>query len=115
MSRFPSAVVESRGNAAFETTHWSAIDRARSSASGTAVAALDRLCTVYWTPIFDYARKKGLDHHAASDAAQEVFAKLLHNDFLRKISPERGRFRTYLLASLDHWILTQRARDRAAK
>jgi RNA polymerase sigma-70 factor (ECF subfamily) len=58
---------------------------------------------------------KGLDHHEASDAAQEVFQKLMRNEFLHKIGPERGRFRTYLMTCVDHYLASRWSRQHAQK
>ncbi len=99
----------------FQTTHWSVIEAARGPLTDSAREALNYLCDAYWKPLYTHARLKGLNHHEASDVTQEVFQKLVRNEFLDKVGPARGRFRTYLLASLDHHLATRWAREDAQK
>ncbi len=107
---------DSFGNApGFETTQWSLIERARGPLTKASAEALNHLCQVYWKPIYKHAVRKGLDHHEASDATQEVFQKLMRNEFLENVGRERGRFRTYLLACVDNHLVSRRARDHAQK
>ena len=109
------AVAATRLANVFQTTHWSEIEAARGLLTDSAREALNHLCDAYWKPLYAHARIKGLNHHEASDVTQEVFQKLMRNEFLDKVRPERGRFRTYLLASLDYHIATRWARDHTQK
>lgn len=105
----------SRSSGIFQTTHWSVIERARGPLTDAAAQALNHLCQAYWKPIYIHARAKGLDHHEASDAVQELFAKLMRNEFLDKVGRDRGRFRTFLLACVDHHLASRWAKDHAQK
>ena len=101
--------------AVFQTTQWSKIECAQGSLSTAAVEALNQLCEVYWVPVYSQARLKGLNHEEASDTTQELFGKLLRNEFLSSVSRGKGRFRTFLLACLDHQIATRWERSNAQK
>lgn len=78
-------------------------------------AALETLCETYWYPLYCYVRRRG--HHAeeAQDLTQEFFAVLLEKRALRVADPDRGRFRSFLLGSLNHFLNKQRRRQRARK
>lgn len=101
--------------AVFQTTQWSKIECAQGALSPAAVEALNQLCEVYWVPVYSQARIKGLNHEEASDTTQELFGKLLRNEFLSSVSRGKGRFRTFLLACLDHQIATRWERSSAQK
>jgi RNA polymerase sigma-70 factor (ECF subfamily) len=97
----------------FVTTHWSVVAAAGREASPTAQAALEILARTYWYPLYAYVRRKGHDEHAAKDLTQEFFARLFaRNDFAR-LDRERGKFRAFLLASLNHF-LAKEWRDQTA-
>ena len=101
--------------AAFTTTHWSAVLDAGGADSPTTRAALERLCAAYWYPLYAHARRRGRGPDDAADLTQEFFATLLRRNSLATVGPEKGRFRTFLLTSLDYFLHDQSARDRAAK
>ena len=83
--------------------------------SPTARAALERLCTAYWYPLYAHIRRRGPGPDDAADLTQEFFAVLLRRNSLASVGPEKGRFRTFLLTSLDYFLHDQSARERAAK
>src|SRR5689334_14565530 len=83
----------------FRTTHWSVVLAAGSGAD-SAQAALEKLCHAYWYPIYGFIRWCGHDEHQAKDLTQEFFARFLASDSLQSVGPERGKFRTFLLAAL---------------
>jgi RNA polymerase sigma factor (sigma-70 family) len=92
----------------FCTTHWSVVLAARDGGVSPAQQALETLCAAYWYPIYSYVRRQGHPPEDAADATQAFFAHLLSHDFLRNVAPEKGRFRSFLLACLkrhlaDHW------------
>jgi len=99
----------------FTTTHWTVVLAARDTASAGADDALVQLCRTYWFPLYAHARRRGHDHHLAEDLTQEFFARLLEKQWLNAVSPEKGRFRTFLLASLDHFLANEWRSARAAK
>lgn len=90
--------------AVFATTHWSAVQAAGDSDSPEARAALSELCTTYWYPLYAYVRRQGYDEHQAKDLTQEFFARLLARNYFKSLSRERGRFRSWLLASMEHFL-----------
>ena len=108
--------VTSHGEAArFATTHWSVVLAARADESSEAAEALSQLCRAYWYPLYAHVRRRGHDHHAAQDLTQEFFARLLEKRWLDAVSPKKGRFRSFLLASVDHFLANDWREARAAK
>jgi RNA polymerase sigma-70 factor (ECF subfamily) len=98
----------------FNTTHWSVVLAARGE-SADARAALERLCSVYWYPLYAFVRRQGHSPEDAEDLIQGFFARLLQRKDLETVQRERGRFRSYLLASLKHFTLNEQFRARAEK
>lgn len=99
----------------FATTRWSqviAAGRAQTTASRDALAGL---CAAYWYPLYAYVRRWGHDPDEAEDLTQEFFARLLEKHYLRDADPSRGRFRSFLLASLKHFLSNERDRAMAVK
>jgi len=105
----------SRGPGDFTTTHWSVVLAAGDAASPQAQAALERLCQTYWYPLYAYVRRRGYSPEDAQDLTQEFFARLLAKQWLSMADPERGRFRSFLLAALNHFLDKEWARARCAK
>ena len=99
----------------FATTHWSVVLAAGGSSSSGAREALERLCRAYWFPLFGYVRSKGFSPHDAEDLTQEFFSRFLASDALRTVREERGRFRAFLLASLNHFLANEWDRQWALK
>ncbi len=93
----------------FATTHWSLVLAARDPAAPQALA---ELCRAYWYPLYAYVRRRGHDADQAQDLTQEFFAQLLARDFLETVSPQKGKFRSFLLASCKHFLAN--AHDRAS-
>lgn len=90
---------------------------ARAGAAGTREArdALESLCSSYWYPLYAFARKRGLDHHAAQDLVQAFFARVIEKQDLAEADRSRGRFRSFLLASLSNFLSNHWDRERAQK
>jgi RNA polymerase sigma-70 factor (ECF subfamily) len=99
----------------FDTTRWSVIAAARGPDPDAARAALSTLCEAYWYPVYAFIRRWGADPDAARDLTQAFFTSLLERRDIEQVRPERGRFRTFLLASAKHFLLNEAARSRAAK
>jgi len=99
----------------FATTHWSMVLAAGGDSSPAVREALERLCRAYWFPLYGYVRSKGFNPHDAEDLTQEFFARFLSSNALRTVSEERGRFRAFLLASLNHFLANEWDRLRAQK
>jgi RNA polymerase sigma factor (sigma-70 family) len=99
----------------FETTRWSQVLAAGRAPTADSREALSRLCEVYWYPLYAYVRRWGYDADQAQDLTQEFFVRLLEKHNLRAADPTRGRFRSFLLASLKHFLSNERDRAGAAK
>jgi len=104
-----------RGDGPFATTHWSIVLAAGHVSQADSKAALARLCQTYWYPLYCYIRRRGHDAHEAEDLTQGYFAALLERDSLRVADPNRGRFRSFLLGSLNHFLANDRRRRIARK
>jgi RNA polymerase sigma factor (sigma-70 family) len=98
----------------FPTTRWTLILAAREGDEARR-AALESLLATYWKPVYFYLRRRGLPVEAAEDAVQGFYVQLLERDFLPRLDPSRGRFRSYLLTSLDHYLANQHERATAQK
>ena len=99
----------------FQTTLWSVVARAGGPDGSPKHSALDALCGMYWRPLFVYCLGLGNKVEDAEDMTQGFFAHLLARDVLRVADPERGRFRTFLLASFKNFMAGEWHRQRAAK
>jgi len=97
------------------TTRWSVVLLAQRDIAPGAEAALETLCRGYWYPIYAYARRAGRTPHDAEDLTQEFFARLLEKDWLLAASPEKGRFRTFLLVALKRFMANDWRRSTAQK
>ena len=105
----------SQANSRFATTNWKLIAAAQGDDRPEAQKALADLCTVYWYPLYAYLRRKGHSPDRAQDLTQGFFTNLLGHDFLAGIDPEKGKFRAFLLKSLQNYLINQRSRDHARK
>jgi DNA-directed RNA polymerase specialized sigma24 family protein len=99
----------------FTPTHWSVILSAQNTSSPNAGAALEKLCRTYWYPIYAYVRRQGEDVETAKDLTQGYFARLLEKRYLGQVHPDKGKFRSFLLASLKHFLADERDRKQAQK
>ena len=101
--------------ATFATTHWSVVLAAGQSTDAQASEALEQLCRTYWYPLYAYVRREGSSAADAQDLTQEFFARLLEKHYLAQAAPQKGKFRSFLLAALRHFLSDQRDRARAVK
>jgi RNA polymerase sigma factor (sigma-70 family) len=99
----------------FETTHWSLVLRAGNRADQDADVALAALCERYWYPLYAYVRRRVTDVSEAQDLTQEFFASLLGKNTLAIASPERGKFRGFLLVAIRNFLANEWDRLRAQK
>src|SRR5215475_9112450 len=102
----PNSGRESEGftQQVFATTRWSVVLAAGQTETPETRGAKETLCRAYWYPLYAYVRRRGHDEHSAKDLTQEFFARLLaRNDFAR-LDRERGKFRAFLLASMNHFL-----------
>jgi RNA polymerase sigma-70 factor (ECF subfamily) len=99
----------------FATTHWTMVLHAGRSDSTAAREALAQLCQTYWYPLYAYVRRRGHAPEDAEDLTQGFFARLLELGSLADVSREKGKFRSFLLASLNHYLSDEWDRARAQK
>lgn len=100
---------------AFQTTRWTLVRAAGGTPAPERRIALETLCRTYWPPIYAFLRRQGESAEQAEDLTQAFFARLLERDDLGMADPERGRFRSFLLGALRHFLANEHERARAAK
>src|SRR5437868_3621394 len=103
------------GNGAFATTQWSVVLRAAETSSPTGRLALERLCRAYWHPLYAYVRRRGHSPEEAQDLTQAFFARLLEKHYLAHADRQRGKFRTFLLTSLQRFLINEWQKGEAHK
>ena len=100
----------------FASTHWSVVLAAARTASPEAEAALEKLCIAYWYLLYAYLRRSGLAAHNAEDLTQEFFAsRIVTKRIFQGMEPGAGRFRSWLLTSLQNLVKNEREKAQAAK
>lgn len=116
MSQFETKNDESRGGSPeFPPTRWSLVGRAGDEHTRVAADALETLCRAYWYPIYAFLRRSGHSPHDAQDWAQSFFEYLLENRIVGKAQQQKGRFRSFLLATLKHFVSSETRRLSAQK
>jgi RNA polymerase sigma factor (sigma-70 family) len=103
------------GHRRFKTTHWSVVLEAATTNSASAAAALEKLCQTYWYPLYCCVRSSGHDAEEAKDLTQEFFARLLEKNWLVRADVNRGRFRSFLLGAMKHFLANEWRRATTAK
>jgi RNA polymerase sigma-70 factor (ECF subfamily) len=99
----------------FPTTSWSLVMAAGAAAGDRPAEAMARLCEAYWYPLYTYVRRTGHGVDDSQDLTQEFFARVLERHYLNDADRDRGRFRSFLLASLKHFLANEWDRARAQK
>ena len=99
----------------FATTHWSVVLAARAGESLRAEDAMEKLCRAYWPPLYAYIRREGHGATEAQDLTQEFFARLLAKDYLQRLRHQEGKFRSFLLTFLKHFLSDERDKAGAQK
>ncbi|NIM60950.1 MAG: sigma-70 family RNA polymerase sigma factor, partial [Acidobacteria bacterium] len=99
----------------FPTTSWSVVLKAGRRQTHGSRAALAKLCETYWYPVYAYVRKTGCSAEQAQDSVQGFFTGLLEKEGLRGFRSDRGRFRSYLIGALKHYLADQRKRELTQK
>ena len=102
------------GSSHFHTTHWSVV-RAAALSTADSRDALGELCSTYWRPVYGFIRRRGHDVHDARDLTQGFFASFLERGDVAGVDPSHGRFRSYLLAAVKHFLANEKERERALK
>jgi RNA polymerase sigma-70 factor (ECF subfamily) len=109
----PSAGSHESGR--FHTTCWSLVVAAAKLPGVSADAALAKLCQLYWYPIYAFVRRRGYAQEDAKDLTQEFFSRVLEKNYLEDADPSRGRFRSFLLAAVRHFLANEWNRQRTQK
>ena len=103
-----------RGTSRFNETHWTMV-LAAGQKNSRAKTALEELCRIYWYPLYAFVRRQGRNPQDAEDLTQEFFARLLARDDLATVAREKGRFRSFLLASMKHFLANEWDKAQAHK
>ena len=103
------------GKPQFTTTHWSVVLAAGQCGTAQSAQALELLCRTYWFPLYAFVCRRGYKEHEAQDLTQEFFARLLAKDDLRAVDRGKGKFRSFLLAALEHFLAKEWRRANAQK
>jgi len=112
MPELPESEMRYPGRTAFTSTHWSVVLAAAQNGAPDNVSALEKLCRTYWYPLYAYVRRGGYSAHDAQDLVQGFFARFLEKNYLQSVNRDKGRFRSFLLASLNHFISDEWDRSR---
>jgi RNA polymerase sigma-70 factor (ECF subfamily) len=110
-----SAKPHTAPQAIFATTRWTMVSDAGGEPSPRAAEALESLCEAYWFPLYAYVRRCGQSKQDAEDLTQGFFLHLLGRSDLSGLDREKGKFRSFLLASLKNFIANEVDRKRTAK
>lgn len=115
MEATPDNPTPAPGAEAFKTTHWSVVLSSGHDSESVARQALEQLCRAYWFPLYAYVRRQGLSPEDAQDLTQAFFERFLERGYFALADPERGRFRTFLLTSLKHFLTEEWRRTNRQK
>jgi RNA polymerase sigma factor (sigma-70 family) len=99
----------------FATTLWTVVLDCKEGTGSQAREAMAQLCRTYWYPLYAYVRRSGVSEHDAQDLTQEFFARFIGKHYLKSVHQEKGKFRSFLLASLKHFLADEWDRGRALK
>jgi RNA polymerase sigma-70 factor (ECF subfamily) len=103
------------GGASFATTHWSIVAQSALTDVPEAQSAIAKLCEAYWPPIYSFIRRRGYSPADAQDLTQSFFAFFLRTKAYARTDRLHGKFRSFLLASVKHFLLDHWDRERAVK
>lgn len=99
----------------FQSTYWTTVLRAKDLASPDRRQALEHLIQAYWKPLYSYLRRRGYDVDKSKDMTQGFFTAFLERDFLQYVQRERGKFRTFLIRAMQHFLADEWDRMQAQK
>jgi len=113
----PPALQTTGRDSSFASTRWTVVRQAADSqtASQHALSALSELCQIYWRPVYVFLRRQGIAQHDAQDLTQGFFADLIESRSYIRADPAKGRFRSFLLGTLKHFVTHARDHDHAQK
>jgi RNA polymerase sigma factor (sigma-70 family) len=103
------------GAGRFATTRWSLVLSAGRADERGSSEALAVLCETYWPPVYAYIRRSGYNSDEAQDLTQEFFTRVIEKHYFADADPVRGRFRSFLLASVRHFLSNERDARQALK
>jgi len=116
MSKYSDKTSIGGSKESFQTTHWSEIFDANTADDIRRNTIIDTLLHRYWKPIYCYIRRKGYDNEQAKDLTQGFFHEVvLNSNLIRQADQAKGRFRTFLLTALDHYLIDEHRREKARK
>lgn len=98
---------EASGPGRFQTTQWTMVIAAGRNDTVRSQAALGRLCTIYWYPLYAFVRRNGFNSADAQDLTQSFFARLIEKQDLADVSREKGKFRSFLLAAMKNFLANE--------
>src|SRR5579871_2153154 len=101
------------GQSQFPTTRWTLVVAAGDPKRKEARSALVSLCENYWYPLYAFLRRRGYPADQAQDLTQDFFIRILEGRYLNRATPDKGRFRSFLLASLKFFVSDEGDRQRA--
>jgi len=99
----------------FEETRWSLILKTREEVTVVSKNALAELCGIYWLPVYTYIRRKGCAAEEAQDLTQEFFLRLLEKRYVEDVFQGRGRFRSFLMGCINHFLSDEWRKNKAQK
>ena len=99
----------------FRTTRWSVVVLSAQSQVSGSREALAELCKLYWYPLYGHIRRHGFSPHDAQDLTQGFFLDLLEHKALRRVDKQKGKFRSFLLASLKNFLSNEAQKARCLK
>src|SRR5437763_6794710 len=113
----PPALQTPTRDSSFASTRWTVVRQAADSqtASQHALSALAELCQIYWRPVYVFLRRQGSAQHDAQDLTQAFFADLIESRAYARADPTKGRFRSFLVGTLKHFVADARDREHAQK
>src|SRR6266480_374472 len=113
----PAASSPPTRDSLFASTRWTVVYQAADSKTSSehALSALSELCQIYWRPVYLFLRRQGIGPHDAQDLTQSFFADLIEDRTYARADQMKGRFRSFLLGTLKHFLAHAREHDRAQK
>jgi DNA-directed RNA polymerase specialized sigma24 family protein len=108
-------IMPGTSRAKFQTTSWSLVLAAAVDPTTDSRRALEALCQIYWSPVYAFIRRNGYDRDQSQDLTQGFFTILLEKNYLRSADRERGRFRSFLLTSVKHFLANEWDKTKALK
>ena len=113
----PAALSPPTPDSLFASTRWTVVYQAADSKTSSehALSALSELCQIYWRPVYLFLRRQGIGPHDAQDLTQSFFAALIEDRTHARADKMKGRFRSFLLGTLKHFLAHAREHDRAQK